>query len=41
LLYISVDADVDDFGRILEFFGIRSEDLPTFRIIKTDEGMKK
>jgi len=42
VLFISINVDIEDNLRILEYFGLKKEDTPTIRIIKmTDDDMKK
>jgi len=42
ILFISINVDIEDNLRILEYFGLKKEDVPTVRIITlTDEDMKK
>eukprot|EP00037_Helgoeca_nana_P007089 m.64872 g.64872 ORF g.64872 m.64872 type:complete len:512 (-) comp17923_c0_seq1:156-1691(-) len=41
LLYVYVDADKDDNGRILEFFGLSKDDTPAYRIINLEGEMTK
>ena len=41
VLVIYVDIDVDDNGRILEFFGLTVEDAPQVRLIKLEGDMTK
>merc|ERR1712241_617176 len=41
LLFVTINTDLDDHKRILEFFGITEEELPTFRAIKLGEDMAK
>ena len=40
-LFVLVDADVDDNGRVLEFFGITAEQTPAVRIIQMGDSMSK
>jgi len=41
LLFVSVDTDEEDHKRILEFFGMKDDELPGMRIIKLAEDMAK
>ncbi|XP_065319482.1 protein disulfide-isomerase-like isoform X2 [Gordionus sp. m RMFG-2023] len=41
ILFVYIDSSVDVNERILEFFGIKSEELPTLRIINLAGDMKK
>jgi len=40
-LFITLDVDKEDNGRILEFFGISESDVPTYRIINVEGEMSK
>lgn len=40
-LFVLVDADVDDNGRVLEFFGLTQEQCPQVRIIQMGDSMSK
>lgn len=40
-LFITLDVDKEDNGRILEFFGIAEADVPTYRIINVEGEMSK
>jgi len=35
VLFVTVDTDVEDNGRVAEFFGIVDKDIPTFRLTAT------
>jgi len=41
LLFITVDTDEADHGRILEFFGISADEVPAYRLITIADGMVK
>merc|ERR1711881_204911 len=41
ILFVSVDTDEEDHKRILEFFGMKEDELPGMRIIKLAEDMAK
>lgn len=38
---MSIDADDDSHQRILEFFGMKKEEIPAMRLIKLEEDMAK
>merc|ERR1719210_1540774 len=41
VLFIYIDIDDEDNLRILEFFGMKPEDCPTFRVINMGDDMPK
>ena len=41
VLFIVIDADDEDSGRILEFFGIKKEECPAVRYINLAQDMTK
>ena len=41
LLFVTINTDLDDHKRILEFFGITEDELPTFRAVKLGEDKAK
>uniref|UniRef100_T2MHU7 Protein disulfide-isomerase n=1 Tax=Hydra vulgaris TaxID=6087 RepID=T2MHU7_HYDVU len=41
VLFIYIDSDFDENSRIMEFFGLKVEDIPTLRIIKLEGDMTK
>ena len=41
LRFVLVDAEKEDNERILDFFGIKKEEVPTLRIVTLFGGLKK
>jgi len=41
VLFVAIDAREEDHKRILEFFGMKTEEVPTARLIKLEEDMAK
>merc|ERR1712141_885368 len=41
VLFVFIDCDKSDNGRILEFFGLKEEDCPSARMIEMGKSMQK
>ncbi|XP_039283807.1 protein disulfide-isomerase isoform X2 [Nilaparvata lugens] len=41
ILFVSINADEEEHGRILDFFGLKKEEIPSMRIIKLADDMVK
>ncbi|XP_011268046.1 protein disulfide-isomerase [Camponotus floridanus] len=41
VLFVTIDCDEADHERILEFFGLKKDNIPTMRIIKLEQDMAK
>nr|WIM01430.1 protein disulfide isomerase [Limnephilus flavicornis] len=41
VLFVTIDTDEDDHQRIMEFFGMKKEEVPSMRLIGLEEDMSK
>ena len=37
VLFVTINSDIEDHERIMDFFGLKPEDVPGMRLIKLEE----